>query len=463
MGFKGKNKHILLVMLIALFLIVVGCSNDSKKTDGESDSNNQANQSETDNTNDDATNDEEEEEELEPVTLLMMTHWDDGQFETRIKEHVEAAYPHITLEHVRSKADEIEENVFAKGLKPDIIMTSVTHEYLDIELLLDLNPLIEKFDYDLDRLDPAILNYLKAMSNEGELNGLPYIRPEYALVYNPDIFDLFGVEYPTDGMTWDEVIELGKKVTGERNGKHYRGFHPGIPELFDFMFQQIEDGILVDPETDEPIIDQSEPFKKYLETLEKVYSIPGNEMASEEGDERAVNLMRNGDLAMAADRAFAGSYVGKSVETGLNFDFVTYPVWGGEYGEYGPNEPGNGLAVTTTTEHPDDAFRAVMALLSDEHQAWQAAQGNLPAITKQEVKDAFMKDHEHYDLLKDKNLSAITNVEAAPLPIRSRYEKEILEGTGYREALFNKTDINTIIREMQEKAEGNAKNITSKN
>ena len=62
MGFKGKNKHILLVMLIALFLIVVGCSNDSKKTDGESDSNNQANQSETDNTNDDATNDEEEEE-----------------------------------------------------------------------------------------------------------------------------------------------------------------------------------------------------------------------------------------------------------------------------------------------------------------------------------------------------------------------------------------------------------------
>src|SRR5699024_11868429 len=79
-------------------------------------------------------------------------------------------------------------------------------------------------------------------------------------------------------------------------------------------------------------------------------------------------------FAMAADRAFAGTYAAKAVETGLNFDFVTYPSWGGEYGDYGPNEGGNGLAITTLTEHPEEAFRVVEYLLSDEYQSWQAGQ-----------------------------------------------------------------------------------------
>ncbi len=143
--------------------------------------------------------------------------------------------------------------------------------------------------------------------------------------------------------------------------------------------------------------------------------------------------MRRGQLAMAADRAFASTYAAASSETGLNFDFVTYPRWGGEYGDYGPNEPGNGLVVTTTSEHPEEAFRAVEYFLSDEYQTWQAAEGNVPAVIAQEVRDAYLKENEHYDLLEDKNLAAITNVQAAPLPIRSQYEPEILEGSNYGE------------------------------
>lgn len=467
MGILKKERQILLALLLGLILVVAGCSSGDQEVDGSADSNDATDtNSEQADSSDSENLDEVEVEELEPVTLLMMTHWQDGQFEERLKVHVEKAYPHITLEHVRSTMDEIEENVFAKGLKPDIIMTSVTHEYLEMDLLADHNPLIDAFNFDLGRLDPAILGYLQEMSNEGELNGLPYIRPEYALVYNPDIFDAFGVPYPTDNMTWDEVIDLARQVTGERNGVHYRGLHPGIPGQFDFMFQQVEDAVLVDPETHEPIIDQNEAFKIYLERLQAVYSIPGNEMNAGDGDgldERAVNLMRRGDLAMAADRAFAGSYVGRAVETGLNFDFVTYPRWGGEWGDYGPNEPGNGLAVTTVSEHPEEAFRVISYFLSDEHQAWQAAQGNLPAIVNQEVKDAFMQDHEHYELLKDKNLAAITHVEAAPLPVKSQFQSQILEGTNFGEDLKNGEDINTIIRKMQEQAEGNAQNIINKN
>jgi len=427
-------------------------NNDAENTENE-------NNNDTENTNNDD-NSVGGEEDFEPVTLLMVTHWDDNQFEHNFKNHLEDAYPHITLEHVQSRYDELEENVFAKNLEPDIMMTVPSEYLLEIDLLMDLNPLIEKNNFDLNRLEPGIMSYLEAMSNDGELNGLPFIRPEYALVYNPDIFDTFGVPYPTDDMTWEEVIELAYEVTGERNGVEYKGLHPGN---FDFMMRQLENPHLVDPETHEPIIDQNEPFKIYLQTLEEVFGIPGNGVEAPEDikDVRAVNLGRDGVLAMAADRAFAGAYADRSAETGVNFDFVTYPRWGGEYGNYGPNEPGNGLVITTLTDHPDEAFRAVEYFLSDEYQTWKAQQGDLPAVISPEVRGAFMQDHDHYDILKEKNLEAITSVEAAPLPIKSEYDGEILEGTAeiYREGIFNGEDVNTIIRQMQEKAEANAKNV----
>src|SRR5699024_11522958 len=122
-----------------------------------------------------------------------------------------------------------------------------------------------------------------------------------------------------------------------------------------------EDAFLVEPQTHKPINDQNEAFKIYLERLEAVWSIPGNGMENWETgedmkDRRAVNLMRDGRLAMAADRAFAGTYAAKAVETGLNFDFVTYPSWGGEYGEYGPNEGGNGRAISSYKDNTEKTY-----------------------------------------------------------------------------------------------------------
>src|SRR5690625_3617830 len=264
MGKWKLDRHILL-LLFGIFMLLAGCASGEVDGEGQGNAGDTENNDHVNNTDVDANHAENvsEEENLEPVTLLMMTHWEDGQFENRLKSHVEDKYPHITLEHVRSTMDEIEENVFAKNLEPDIIMTSVTDYYLEMDLLLDLHPLIDKNNFDLDRLDSSILKYLEDMSNDGELNGLPFIRPEYALVYNPEIFDLFGVPYPTDNMTWDEVIELAYEVTGERNGVHYRGLHPGLPGQFDFMMRQVENNLLVDPETHEPIIEESEPFKIY--------------------------------------------------------------------------------------------------------------------------------------------------------------------------------------------------------
>lgn len=57
-----------------------------------------------------------------------------------------------------------------------------------------------------------ILDELRAMAPDRQLYGLPYAENVSALFYNKRIFDEMNVPYPKNGMTWDEVIELGYKI-----------------------------------------------------------------------------------------------------------------------------------------------------------------------------------------------------------------------------------------------------------
>src|SRR5690625_1996906 len=95
-----------------------------------------------------------------------------------------------------------------------------------------------------------------------------------AMLYNKDIFDLMGVDYPEDGMTWDEVIDLAKEVTREVDGVQYRGLAT-MPATF-FLTQLSL--YYVDPETEEPVVNRSE-WKQGFETLKEIHTIQGNENA----------------------------------------------------------------------------------------------------------------------------------------------------------------------------------------
>lgn len=54
---------------------------------------------------------------------------------------------------------------------------------------------------------------LDAFSFEGKQLGLPITFSTVMLIYNKDLFDAAGVEYPTDDWTWDDVIAAGKAIT----------------------------------------------------------------------------------------------------------------------------------------------------------------------------------------------------------------------------------------------------------
>ena len=114
----------------------------------------------------------------------------------------------------------------AAGNPPDIIgPVGFRGFYSYGDQLLDLQPFIEKTNYDLSDIDPAILAAYK--EGFGGQVGIPFaIYPSF-LYYNKDLFKEAGVPEPPhkvgeqyDGKdwTWETLTELAKKLTVDKAG-----------------------------------------------------------------------------------------------------------------------------------------------------------------------------------------------------------------------------------------------------
>ncbi|MBD2860580.1 ABC transporter substrate-binding protein [Paenibacillus oceani] len=120
------------------------------------------------------------------------------------------------------------EELLAAGDVPDIIWEGLTNIHLltPLKVPTDLQSLAKKHGFDFNKFDTKLVDSIKSYSDQGQIYYLPYNTLAFALMYNKDIFDKFGVPYPKDNMTWDEAIELGKKLTRTEAGVNYIGLRP---------------------------------------------------------------------------------------------------------------------------------------------------------------------------------------------------------------------------------------------
>lgn len=438
------------LLMLALTFLIIGCVDGTKETASE----NPTNENSEENNNHNA-GENNENGAIEKVSVALMIHWGEDSFEDLFRRHVEDALPHIELTYIQARdKNDIEEN-FAKGLIPDLVMGSNFRMYQELDLTLDQTPLIEKHGLDYDRIDSSIIKSLENNSPEGEIYALPLFRPDYLMGFNKDIFDAFAVPYPEDNMTWDEVIELAKQLTGEVDGRQYHGLWPDREQL-----SQVSNS-LINVETNEPNILDNEDLRLFLERQEAIFNIPGNLPEMDSIDELAEFMYKGDsthnliyDYALVPGRGPLG-YVSEEGESGLNFDLVTYPVWGGDHPAQIPNGLYHNIFVTSQSENPDAAFEVLKYLLSDEYQGYSMSEGRITPLVSNDVRNEYGKALEHYDILQEKNWQALFTIPSAPIPDMSPYEGSIREELlidAYKGLLVG-DDINTILRVMNEKAE----------
>lgn len=444
---KGALVLLVFIMMLSLF----GCSSNPESSNGNStpEGNNQI-------TNDAGqTNDNEAiepEAEPEPITLRINLDWDDASFEKEWKTPVEEKFPYITLEKIPASETAIEEQI-AQGNIPDIIQAQ-NHEHVSFleqrGLTMDMTDLINKHNFDLNRLQPTLLTRAKNFGN-GTIPTLPYERGVHAMYYNKDVFDKFAVEYPADNMTWSEVIELSKKVTGQLGDVQYRGLDLDVPNM---SFSQLNTNY-ADPATGDPLYTKEAAFKKYYDMLHEVWSIPGNLYGDDPGSliqSFGGKFVLEQNIGMLPIWNITGWLASIEQETGIRWDMVTYPVWDDHPG-VDPMAQGPVIGVSAASEYQDDAFKVIAFILSDEYQLRRSREGKPSVLASEEVNGQFAADIPE---LEEKNLQAFFKHQPAPGPKSYHEFEHIVENASWnlmKDFARMKWDTNTHIRKIQEAAE----------
>ena len=101
------------------------------------------------------------------------------------------------------------------GQMPDVFWmhSNTAQMYMENDLLLNLDDYIAADDaIDLANYYEGVVELYKRDDN-GVQYALPKDHDTIALLYNKAIFDKYGVDYPTDDWTWEDVYEAASKIT----------------------------------------------------------------------------------------------------------------------------------------------------------------------------------------------------------------------------------------------------------
>jgi multiple sugar transport system substrate-binding protein len=390
----------------------------------------------------------------EPVTLSFFSGaagtMNEEQFDKFVKEPVRKKYPHITLEFVLTGKGTTINDLVASGKIPDLMVNgpAAIFTYSDLGLTDDVTPLAKKFNFDLNRIEGSVLDFMRVYSNNNGLYSMPFMNGTPVLFYNKGIFDRFGVAYPKDFMTWDDAYEIAKKVTRTENGIEYRPMeffaHTGYNQL---------GATYVDPATKKSSFN-SPPWKRLIETWDKFYHISGNQFKTLTYATNETNFLKDQNVAMFIspfNNIFTGISANQQSNSSFTWDLVTMPVFS-DKPKIGASNIPNHVMVTKTSKHQDDAFLVVETILSDEVQSMFSRGGIIPALSKQSIKDEFLKD---IDLAKGKNVSAVFKLDRAPARIPSGEYDGAVQGLVNKflaDIHSGKKDVNTALRDAEEEA-----------
>ena len=133
----------------------------------------------------------------------------------------------------------------------------------------------------------------------GKIMSLPLYTGTRAIMYNKEIFDYFGVPYPTEQMTHAELLEMARKLTGDMDGKKVYGYGTRATTSEQYLnFAWNYGAVLVDPATWKAGTD-SEAWRKGIEDYLKFYTEELTPPGSVAMDGTTLfNMFANGEIAM---------------------------------------------------------------------------------------------------------------------------------------------------------------------
>lgn len=380
----------------------------------------------------------------DPVTIklaMRSVSLSEEELERYVTGPVSKKYPHITVERIdfSAQGQSLPELVAARNY-PDVVAEASLNlgPFLELGLDYDLDELVKKHQMDLNRFHPGLLEAIQVGMVRSDRIGLPLWNQAWSLAYNKNLFDRFGVDYPQDGMTWDEARDIAVSLTRTDNGISYYGLY--ADNVFRGAYQL---GLPWGDWDNNKAVFQTSEWKELFEYWYGLYSIPGFAPKGVNYNNEFLEgrvAMRGGSLTLAIQLATAQE---------IDWDVVTYPT--------NPKAPGVGqrvddvsLLITRVSEHKDAAFQVISVMLSEEVQRELSRYGRMSSLKDSSIHDEFGKN---IPGTESKNMVAFTKLELAPLkPFKYTFTPNpaSLINTHFNSVLYDGVDINTALRNADE-------------
>ncbi|MFC3769036.1 ABC transporter substrate-binding protein [Paenibacillus sp. GCM10012303] len=393
----------------------------------------------------------------EPVTLTFFEP-STGQSKRLFMEQygaaIEKKFPHVKTNFVHITPKDgggyiLLPDLLAAGTHIDIVFSSIGaihSRFIDFNLQTDITDLIQKYKFDLSRLDDTAVGLMKEIAGGG-MYGLPVTNNPSVLVYNRDLFDKFGVSYPKDGMTWDEIYEVAKKLTRKEGDVNYRGFVTSFSHIA--LMNQLSANF-VDRNTFKPLLVTDDKWKKHADNLIRFFRIPGNEVQGTNLAQMNKWFVEERIAAMNATQVWLSPSDPMNL---VNWDMVSLPEYSDLRGVGSQPYP-TYFNITNMAKGNarDTAFQVIAWLTSDEYQLAKSKEGVLPMNKNPDIRAAFGAN---MPFLQGRNVKALMPAKPADASVWTKYtpvaNSAMLEQLDL--VLRGEIDVNVALRQAAETVE----------
>ncbi|MCA0757402.1 ABC transporter substrate-binding protein [Paenibacillus sp. N4] len=372
------------------------------------------------------------------------------EFKTLIAEPVNKKYPHITIERIEALEGVTVQEVFTTKPAPDLTLIINPQPLIRLNVVEDLRPWIDKYQFDESRLKPVLYEHIKEFGEIGEIVSLPFNSNQAILYYNKDIFDKFGVEYPPNGkqLTLEEVLKLGKKLTRtDDDGARYIGYDTGGPTA---LMRDLALPVL-DSETGDPLLTKLPEWTKIFQFLQQSYEVPGYIGPNNEFSYGRDAFIKDKNLALRV--ANLANMVGPLEELRqqgeeMNWDIAPTPNFEDRLGKAREAQV-HSFVISNTSKHKEEAFLAITHILSDEVQRLLSRNARVPAIINPELEKEFGAD---VPVLEGKHIENVFVGEQQKNHKIHRYEDQVTKFVteAAEQVAVGGADVNTALRNAEE-------------
>lgn len=356
-------------------------------------------------------------------------------------------FPHVTPMYIEEGKDGKLRDLIATGQTIDIVFNSIGQTALSVlayNMQYDISELIKKHKFDLNQLEPTSIEIQRQLA-DGGIYGLPYSTNSLATYYNKELFDKFGVPYPKDGMTWEDINDLTKRMSRADGDTQYRGLILSMDHTT--MLDPLSP-TFIEMKTNKPLF-TTEKFKQSFQMLTGFYDIPGNEVNDKTKTYAA-------QLELFQTQKTSAMFLGLSALGGnhfadkfdLDWDVVSYPRYK-EAPDIGPQSYPNYFYINRTSKHKDIAFRVIASFTEEDIQRSLARDGVFPILNNPDI----MKEYgANLPFMKSKNIKGFLPDKFAVPAFQGEFQQ--FAKNNIREAFYSVTlgqkDVNTALRDLDE-------------